>query len=111
MTRLVNRHRVPGFDIYIGRGSKWGNPFIIGIDGTREETIEKYRQWIRTQPALIAALPELIGKTLGCSCKPKSCHGDVLIELLKELEKWLMKSSLCSFVESVTKCSSWPMSA
>jgi hypothetical protein len=71
------------FDVYIGRPSKWGNPFAIGKDGTREQVIEKYRSWIPTQPELIAALPELKDKVLGCWCAPKACHGDVLAELAK----------------------------
>lgn len=69
------------YDVYIGRPSKWGNPFEIGKDGTREEVIAKYRAWIVQQPHLIAALPELRGKTLGCWCAPKACHGDVLAAL------------------------------
>jgi len=70
-------------DVYIGRPSKWANPFVIGVDGTREEVIEKYRDWVRRQPHLMAALPELKGKVLGCWCHPQGCHGDVLIELLE----------------------------
>jgi hypothetical protein len=73
-----------GYDVYIGRGSKWGNPFVIDIHGTRAEVIAMYDEWIRTQPQLMAALPELKGKVLGCYCAPKRCHGEVLIELLKE---------------------------
>ena len=69
------------FDVYIGRPSKWGNPFEIGRDGDRETVIRKYRDWIQTRPDLIAALPELKGKVLGCWCAPKACHGDVLSEL------------------------------
>ena len=69
------------YDVYIGRPSKWGNPFEIGPDGTREQVIEKYRAWIQTQPQLLADLHELKGKTLGCWCSPKPCHGDVLAEL------------------------------
>jgi hypothetical protein len=69
------------FDVYIGRPSKWGNPFAIGKDGTREQVIEKYRSWIPTQPELIAALPELKDKVLGCWCAPQACHGDVLAKL------------------------------
>jgi len=65
-------------DVYIGRGSKWGNPFVIGKDGDRDEVIKKYEEWFVTQPHLIASLHELKGKTLGCYCSPKSCHGDVL---------------------------------
>jgi hypothetical protein len=71
------------YDVYIGRPSKWGNPYIIGKDGTRQEVIEKYRDYILTRPNLLASLPELEGKILGCWCSPKPCHGEVLLELLK----------------------------
>ena len=83
MTKVINRRR-EGFDIYIGRGSIWGNPFRIGPDGSREDVIEKYRQWIKTRPDILSHLEELRGKTLGCYCKPLACHGDILIELLGE---------------------------
>lgn len=69
------------YDVYIGRGSKWGNPFVIGKDGTRKEVIAKYRAWIVQQPELMLALHELRGKILGCWCDPLACHGDVLTEL------------------------------
>jgi len=65
-------------DIYIGRPSKWGNPFTIGSDGDRETVILKYQEWLYDQPHLLLALPELTGKTLGCWCAPKPCHGEVL---------------------------------
>lgn len=80
-TKVVNKYKEP-YDIYIGRGSKWGNPFEIGKDGTREEVIEKYRTYLLNKPELLKALPELRGKTLGCFCKPKPCHGDILVEIL-----------------------------
>lgn len=69
------------YDVYIGRPSKWGNPFEIGRDGNRQQVIEKYRAWILTQPGLLKALPELKGKILGCWCAPQACHGDVLAEM------------------------------
>jgi|688.fasta_scaffold190153_4 hypothetical protein len=71
-------------DVYIGRPSKWGNPFEIGKDGDRAEVIQKYREWVATQPNLMAALPELRGKVLGCWCAPKACHGDVLVSLAND---------------------------
>lgn len=74
------------YDVYIGRPSKWGNPFQIDSGLSREEAIKDYEWWIKTQPHLMAALPELKGKVLGCWCAPKPCHGDVLLKLLKELE-------------------------
>lgn len=67
--------------VYIGRPSKWGNPFVIGADGTREEVIAKYEAWLMEQPQLLAALPELKDKDLVCFCSPQACHGDVLHRL------------------------------
>ena len=48
--------------LYIGRPSKWGNPFVIGRDGSRADVIAKYRAWIVAQPALMNALDELRGR-------------------------------------------------
>lgn len=72
------------YDVYIGRPSEWGNPFVIGKDGSRAEVIAKYEAWIRTQPALMARVQSLKGKVLGCWCKPAACHGDVLERLAHE---------------------------
>lgn len=72
--------------VYIGRPSKWGNPFRIGKDATREEVIAKYREWVLQQPALIDALHELRGMRLGCYCYPLACHGDVLADLADATE-------------------------
>lgn len=82
MTRVVNKYK-EDYDIYIGRGSKWGNPFIIDRDGDRARVIMLYRMWITENVELMANLHELRGKTLGCFCKPQPCHGDVLVELLE----------------------------
>lgn len=81
-TRVVHCKK-SNYDIYIGRGSKWGNPFVIGKDGTRDEVIAKYKEWIVNQPQFFD-LEELRGKALGCFCYPLRCHGDVLIEMLKD---------------------------
>jgi len=69
------------FDVYIGRPSKWGNPFKVGKDGTRQQVIKKYQRYLMNNPTLLAALPELKGKRLGCWCAPLLCHGDVLVKL------------------------------
>jgi Domain of unknown function (DUF4326) len=89
MFRVLNRHHVgvPADAVYVGRGgrwgpgSKWGNPFKHGRDGSRDEVVEKYRAWIVQQPELMAALHELRGKDLVCWCAPERCHAEVLIEL------------------------------
>ena len=80
MTYVVHCKRLP-HDVYIGRPSKWGNPFVVGRDGTREQVIAKFEAWLVRQPALMASLPELRGKVLGCWCSPLACHGDVLARL------------------------------
>ena len=85
MAKVVNV-RNEKCDVYIGRGSKWGNPFHIGKDGDRSEVIKKYTNYILKQPELLKALPKLKGKTLGCYCAPKPCHGDVLVRLLELLK-------------------------
>jgi hypothetical protein len=77
---VVHCKRSP-YDVYIGRPSKWGNPFVIGKDGGRREVIHKYEVWLRQQPTLMSALPELKGQRLGCWCAPQFCHGHVLARL------------------------------
>lgn len=82
MTKVVHCKKSK-YDIYIGRPSKWGNPFSIGKDGTREDVIAKYKEWITKGEGkyLLEDLYELKGKTLACWCSPKACHGDILKEL------------------------------
>jgi hypothetical protein len=79
-TRVVHCKRST-YDVYIGRPSKWGNPFRLTKDQPREVCMAKYREWLMGQPELLAALGELRGKVLGCWCKPLACHGDILAEL------------------------------
>ena len=79
-------------EVYIGRpnntyygASIWGNPFVIGKDGNREEVIDKYEDYIMSDemwPTVQANLHTLRGKNLVCYCKPLACHGDVLIKLV-----------------------------
>lgn len=82
--RVVHCKKEP-FDVYIGRPSKWGNPFQIGEDGSREEVIEKYMDWLLANPDILNGIQELKGKTLGCWCKPKPCHSDILAEVVNRL--------------------------
>ena len=70
--------------VYVGRGrgSRWGNPYQEGRDGTREEVIAKFEVYalkrLVREPNWLDAL---IGKDLICWCAPKSCHADVLLRL------------------------------
>lgn len=82
VTQVVNcRHE--SFDVFIGRPSKWGNPFEIGPGMTREQAIALFRVHVK-RSGLLADLHELQGKRLGCFCAPDPCHGDVLVELANE---------------------------
>ncbi len=96
MPKVLNDHHKNNSSngVYIGRPSKWGNPFVIGEDGTREEVLFKYRLWLLSQPQLIKEIKkELKGKDLICFCKPKPCHGDLLLKIANE--EVLPIDSLC----------------
>lgn len=81
----IRSHTGELWNVYIGRPSPYGNPFVIGRDGNRQEVIEKYRTWLLGQPNLIRRIKEdLAGKTLGCFCAPLPCHGDILAEIANE---------------------------
>ncbi len=86
MPKVLNKRtdKIPLDAVYVGRPSKWGNPFKIGVDGTREEVIAKYREWLPTQHL---NLVELWGKDLVCWCAPLHCHADVLLELAAKSER------------------------
>jgi hypothetical protein len=86
MAKVLNK-RHPGVDaqlregtaVYVGRPTKWGNPFVIGRDGTREQVIAKYAAWVEDQAHEVRT--ELRGKDLVCWCAPAACHADILLEI------------------------------
>lgn len=83
MCKVLNKHRdgVPAGSVYIGRGSKWGNPYRIGVDGDRKAVIAQHAAWLRGRHELLRALDELCGRDLVCFCAPQACHGDLLLRL------------------------------
>lgn len=76
---------IPADAIYIGRGSRWGNPFPMknGSDVERKRVIEAHRRWlwdeIKAGRVTLADLASLHGRDLVCFCAPKPCHGDTLV--------------------------------
>jgi hypothetical protein len=87
-TRVVH-FKKSNYDVYIGRPGIWGNPYSHKEGtkaefkvATREEAVEKYREYILNNAELMSKIHELKGKVLGCWCKPLACHGDVIIEIL-----------------------------
>lgn len=93
ITKVRNKDKDERFDVYIGRGTPWGNPFPIGIGGTgddRETVIRKFRTYfseeILSDPEKKKALLSLRGYRLGCHCKPLACHGDIIAAYLNSYE-------------------------
>jgi len=73
------------YTLLIDRSTKWGNPFSYKENTTaqfkalsHDDSILQHEAWLLQQPRLMQDLPELIGQTLGCWCRPKRCHGDNL---------------------------------
>lgn len=85
MTKVVHCKREP-YDIYIGRSSIWGNPFVMHSESERTKVIQQYEVYILNKPELLKQLPTLKDKVLDCWCKPKACHGDILVKLVNELK-------------------------
>jgi hypothetical protein len=87
MAKVVRKWS-PG-SVYVGRPSIFGNPFVIGKDGSRAEVIEKYRVWfnakVQTDLNFAKAVQQLKGQDLACWCAPQACHADVILEYLSEL--------------------------
>ena len=89
--------RLPENTVKVDRSTKWGNPFIIGKDGTQDECIRKYRALMTGGPLPTPAITaerkgyramvlldigELRGSNLACWCKAgTSCHADLLLEM------------------------------
>ncbi len=90
MTRVVNLYK-ESYEVYIGRAGKgqdgyFGNPFQLRSESQREEVLQKYRDYfykrIEEDPEFLRRVLELKGKVLGCFCKPRLCHGDIIKEFL-----------------------------
>jgi hypothetical protein len=77
--------------VYVGRAMHRGgwhlersplaSPYRPGKDGTREEVVQQYRTYLLARPDLLALLPGLRGRRLGCWCVPEPCHAEVIAEL------------------------------
>lgn len=94
MTTVVNIYKEP-HDVYIGRAGKgkdgyFGNPFPLiekNSEEKREVCLQLYREYFNKRivddPEFRRRIEELDGKVLGCFCKPKLCHGDIIVEYLQ----------------------------
>ena len=82
--------------VYIGRPSKWGNPYPLINESRRDLICEQYEEYIATRlikdEITEEDFHEFDGKNMMCFCAPKRCHGDTLLMLYKlpheERIKW-----------------------
>lgn len=94
MPKRIQRKRIKGWKmpegaIYVGRPTKWGNPYAPTVSPSRLDAysrasaVEFYVLHLKRNPALVrAAEQELEGKDLVCWCPlDQPCHADVLLEL------------------------------
>lgn len=87
ITKVSNKDAGDSYDVYIGRGTLWGNPYQMGKEGTRDEVIAKFaydfeKRFLKLPEKFDENIEKLRGKTLGCHCKPAACHGDVIASYL-----------------------------
>lgn len=81
---VLNKHNhgIPAGAVYIGRGTRWGNPFVIGKHGDRNAVCDHYKRYLKDQVrdgvVTVEQLAALHGKDLVCFCAPLRCHGDTL---------------------------------
>jgi Domain of unknown function (DUF4326) len=78
--KVLNKNRdvIPPDAKYIGRGSPYGNPYVIGKDGNRDQVCDLFEQHVL--PSLDVEI--LRGYSLVCFCAPKRCHGDSILRKL-----------------------------
>jgi hypothetical protein len=90
MPRVYNKRNrdAPKDAVCVDRSSVYGNKFVIGRDGTREEVIQKHKTYINEHPELKALIRrELKDKDLVCWCYPLPCHADTLLEIANSTEE------------------------
>lgn len=85
--RVFNKFKMSSTDkgVYVGRPSKFGNPFVVGKLYTRQTAVERFEKFIEENPILKeAAINELKGKNLICFCAPLACHADILLKIANQ---------------------------
>lgn len=101
--KVVHFKKEP-YDVYIGRPGEWGNPFEVKEHG-RGVCIEMFEEDITRRlihgDITEEKLLELDGKTLGCWCRPDSCHGDVYVKVIGRIKLFRMTGN--SYTEYLRK--------
>lgn len=103
MPKRIQRRRVKGWKmppntVYVGRPTKWGNPYMLSglrpaLDFSRQGCVDAFRKWVeacnsRSTIDADRIRRELGGRDLACWCPlDKPCHADVLLEIANSQEK------------------------
>lgn len=77
--------KMPDNTVKVDRSSGWGNPFKVGRDGTAEECVAKFKEYVSV-PIIQSKITKCLnGKNLACWCKPgEPCHADVMLEMANQ---------------------------
>jgi len=89
-TRVLNKYKdkvLAKTSTYVGRGSLYGNPFVVGVDGDRNKVCDRYEKEILPKLNLMP----LFGKDVVCFCSPARCHGDSILNALYRIAKFRPK--------------------
>ena len=81
---LIAWAREAGLCVRIDRLSRWGNPFRIPADGSRDDVCDRFAHHLAKRPALLEQIADLRGKVLVCWCHPLRCHGHHLAALANQ---------------------------
>lgn len=105
MPRVLNKRTdlISKDAVFIGRPSKWGNPFKMSRTATRQDVVKAYEVYLLSNKELMDSLIELRGKDLVCFCAPEPCHGDVLIKYANRMICPYCKSSNLAYSLRLTQ--------
>lgn len=103
MTTVVNIKNTKRYDVFIGRGSPYGNPFNYRKMGiTREECVSLYKEYFYKKlndPVFRDKVLTLKDKILGCYCAPLLCHGNIIADYLNETTGSITESKSTGIVQ------------
>ena len=91
--RRTKGWRKPAGAVVVARPSRWGNPFVVGVDGDRAACVARYRDALERGELTFTAADvrrELAGHDLACWCTPgEPCHADVLLAIAADSMKYV----------------------
>ena len=88
-TTVVNLKTCKDADVVrIDRTTIFGNPFMMRTEADRRDVLHHFEKYfydrLRKDIVFRCRVLRLKGEKLGCWCKPKACHGDIIAEYLEK---------------------------